>query len=355
MKSYNCNNFRDRLSVDLNKESITFFDSILTPLRILVRKLRLFREFFYDFNRFCRYSSVVHRGNEREKLQALLVMAYHSLEKGLSLPSPRPGFGIKHINTLISRLNLYVNKYGFDCYVMASLNALEAYNNFNINNGINNDYIDEYIRNLKSRLEINYEYELCSGTKTINKKEFIESSNVNFRKFFEARSSVRQYSEESVSSDYIKDAVKIALKTPCVCNRQSWKVRVFKEKENVKKILSIQEGAVGFAEKIGTLLIVSSDLSYFQSSGERNQCWVDGGLFSMSLLLALHSFGLVTCSLNWSKNSYIDNLLKETMDIPQSESIIMLISVGHPLHTFKVASSWRKPVEDIIFFDNDIS
>ncbi len=143
----------------------------------------------------------------------------------------------------------------------------------------------------------------------------------------------------------------MAQKTPCVCNRQSWKVHLFKNKENITDALRIQGGAAGFDESINSLIVISSELAYFQSPGERYQGWIEGGLFSMSLIYAIHSLGLVSCCLNWSKNKEIDIQFKNKFDIPESHSIIMLLSVGYPKEEFLVAESWRKPIDTILTSD----
>ena len=49
------------------------------------------------------------------------------------------------------------------------------------------------------------------------------------------------------------------------------------------------------------LLIIAMDLKAFVPAHERYQHWIDGGMFSMSIIYALHSLGLSSCCLNWSK------------------------------------------------------
>jgi nitroreductase len=122
--------------------------------------------------------------------------------------------------------------------------------------------------------------------------------------------------------------------------------------KNVRDALKIQGGAAGFADQIPTVLVISTELCNFQSEGERYQGWIDGGLFAMSVIYALHSLGLVTCCLNWSKNEKVDLEFKARFEIPGSESIIMLLSVGHPIDRFKVAESWRRPLDEVLEFDS---
>jgi nitroreductase len=140
----------------------------------------------------------------------------------------------------------------------------------------------------------------------------------------------------------------MAQKTPSVCNRQSSKVYVFSKAEDKQKVLSYQNGNRGFGDQASKVLIVTSNLEHFVSAGERNQCWVDGGMFSMSLVYALHSLGLGTCCLNWSVERQADQELRQVAGISDAEAVMMMIAVGHLPETLKVAQSPRKPLRDVL-------
>jgi nitroreductase len=112
--------------------------------------------------------------------------------------------------------------------------------------------------------------------------------------------------------------------------------------------LACQNGNRGFTEEIDKLLVVTSDLGSFVSPGERNQCWIDGGLFAMSLVYALHSLGLGTCCLNWSVEHEADRKLRQAAGIRESEAVIMMIAVGHLPEVLNVQQSPRKLVDDVL-------
>ena len=97
---------------------------------------------------------------------------------------------------------------------------------------------------------------------------------------------------------------------------------------------------------------MTTDTYRFFSVGERNQCWIDGGLFSMSLVYGLHSLGLGSCCLNWSVEKEADQKLRRITGIPQSEVVIMMIGVGHLPEKLVVARSMRKPLETILVKGN---
>ena len=81
---------------------------------------------------------------------------------------------------------------------------------------------------------------------------------------------------------------------------------------------------------------------------ESNQAFVDGGLFSMRLLLSLHSQEIASCCLNTCL-PYLDEVeIKKIANIPQSERLIMMIGIGNYKETYEVAISDRVPLSEIL-------
>ena len=76
--------------------------------------------------------------------------------------------------------------------------------------------------------------------------------------------------------------------------------------------------------------------------------WVDGGLFSMSLVYALHSLGIGTCCLNLCVPASADRKLHRITGIPDSEAAIMMIAAGHLPERLQVAESVRRPVSETL-------
>jgi nitroreductase len=85
--------------------------------------------------------------------------------------------------------------------------------------------------------------------------------------------------------------------------------------------------------------------------GERYQGWIDGGLFAMTLALALHARGLGACFLNWSVPSARDKQLRRLIGIPDSELVITMMACGHLKPRFAVPVSQRKPLDAVLITD----
>ena len=324
-----------------------FIKSISSVAR-LSSPTRLLANFIYDLNRFFKSSSAGGRFNTKTKFQALIVKEYHRIEKGLALKEPRVGFGYNVVQSLVSTLGKYQTKYGLDETAQTALNVLFAYYEFNLKHGRQDEQLYQELVKLKNTIPHNQSLTNAGGVIELSKQEILDSAQLDLRDFFKSRYSIRQFASENVEMSLIEAAVKMAQKTPSVCNRQSSKVYVFSSDEDKKKALSYQTGNRGFGDQANKVLIVTSDLGHFFNIGERNQCWIDGGMFAMSLVYALHCLGLGTCCLNWSVFYEVDIALKKAVGISNADSIIMMIAVGHLPEKLKVAQSTRKNLEEVL-------
>lgn len=323
---------------------------IVRTLKVCYRKSKLLLNYYYDYRRFTRFSSAVHWGDNRFKLESLIMMRLHGIEKGLSLEQPRLGFGQKALADLFALLEEYAERGANQYIIELGLSVIDEYIQFHKQKGCDVAGIEEKFLSLSRRFAIKDVVGPLGGVKVIRKQDMYKKSAIDFESFCDCRYSVRQFSEESVPKEVLLDAIRVAQKTPSVCNRQSSKVWVIIEKNKVHEVLDIGAGAVGFSEQIQAVLIVTSDLACFISGGERNQCWIDGGMFAMSLIYALHAKGLVSCCMNWSKDYQEDTQMRDCINLCQSENILLLIGVGYPKESFKVARSLRKPIDDVVVF-----
>ena len=286
--------------------------------------------------------------HEKLSLQAYITKEYHRIEKRLAFKDPRVGFRPEIANNLASKTKIYIERYSADATVKASVDCLEAYYKFNLKHGIDDRCLRREIDSIKSGIDLDDTLDL-GGIFEFTRETILNKSRIDLKDFFASRYSIRDFSPESVDRTLIKEAVLMAQKTPSVCNRQSSKVYLFDNEDLKSLVLEHQSGNKGFGDKAKAVLVVTSDLRHFFSIGERYQCWIDGGMFAMSLIYALHSLGLGTCCLNWSVTKKTDCALKIASGIEDYESIIMMIAVGHLPEKFKVARSNRKSIDEVLF------
>ena len=93
------------------------------------------------------------------------------------------------------------------------------------------------------------------------------------------------------------------------------------------------------------VILVCSDMGCYNFQ-ELNQSFVDGGLYAMNLMYALHFYDIANIPLTMAhKESYIKQIKKE-MNIPLNEKPILLIGIGSYKNSWKVAQSNRKEWKD---------
>ncbi|WP_171595262.1 nitroreductase family protein [Marinifilum caeruleilacunae] len=298
----------------------------------------------YDLKR--RVYDKVYNKSDIEKVKRDLALAYHIVEKGLTMPEPRPGFGKAVVMILIDTVERY-EKFQLpenDLEFTQSVSVLKEYLHYHeeINFSLDQDLLGRLI-------SIEERYAKVEGQKQIrtSKADYFKDKNAPFDQFCQSRYSVRNYTEEEVPMHVLHDCINLAQRSPSFCNRQPNRVHIVKSPEKKKAILEIQNGNRGFGHLAETLIVVSSVVSTTKDMHERFENHLNGGLFSMTLLNALHYNKIGACSLNWSVSDDKDMKLREIIDIPHNEVVLMIIACGYLPDEFSIASSPRKTAEEI--------
>lgn len=305
-------------------------------------RYRGLNNYFYDMRRFGGSSTAFDSPYDEETLGALITMDYHRIEKGLALPAPRVGFGSDVTKRLLKAVPDYEQRFGPGLPTRCARAALAEYAAFHRQTNAPMEAVEAFLATAPADPTAG-----SAGTLMISREAIYAHSNIDFDAFARHRYSVRNFTGEPVERSVVEAAVATAMKTPSVCNRQTARVHIALSDDTRAKALSYQNGNRGFGDRAGAVLIVTSDMRGFTSLGERNQCWVDGGLFAMSLNYALHARGLGVCMLNWSTECHRDREMRTALGIPDHEAVIMMMAVGHMPEAFKVASSPRRPLEAV--------
>lgn len=323
------------------------------PERLLAYK-NIFFSFFslstnyiYDFKRFIKYSLWNNKRGDEKTFQAKILLQTHIIEKGLSLKNPRPGFGKEKIDELLFFLDSYIKK-GYctrNVYFGSAVSVIENYIEFQRQNTINNSWMEEKLKYYKQH--IGTEYKHLGGVISLKKEELPDFSQLPFDELFNWRYSLRSFHNSEVDIKKVIEAVHLARKAPSACNRQGGKAYIINDINLRSRVAKLHMGINGFGEQLSTFIIITSDVKCFGGAGERNQAFVDGGLFAMSVLMALHYKGLATIPLHWGVEKKTDAKLHKVVGIPASEAVIMLIGVGNYPDEFNVAKSCRRGMEDV--------
>ena len=305
----------------------------------------------YDMARYLRHSPPPRsRARERRRLEALLFLHFHKIEKTLSLPSPPRPFGTSYLGELLDLLDQWQRTIG-DPLAVAFRGAEGALRQYR---DVTGTELSREFPALAARLDRflatqGCEGETNGGSRRLTAAEFrAASGNGAFERLAAARHSVRHFSPEPVSEEAVTRAVRIAQRTPSVCNRQAWRVHVYSSPADKEAVLRTQDGNAGFGHEAARVLLVTGDARAYVTSGERHQAYVDGGMFAMSLVYALQAEGIASCCLNLCNYFFQDVAVHRVCRIPAWELPIMMIAIGHPPPEFGVAASPRRDVDEVL-------
>jgi nitroreductase len=311
------------------------------------RVISLVRQCGYDARRFAVHSGAV-SPRAMASLGALITMDTHRIEKGLAVAEPRPWFGRSIVRRLLANTAAYLNLGGDPETCQPVVAALTEYLHRNSHQPEPAPRWVECLPVDLAELADRMPETVSPEATRLISRESILAARLDSLDFFSTRHSIRQFHEDPVPWDDIRKAVEAAQTTPSVCNRQSPVVYVFPRGEAANKVLALQNGNAGFGNTASHVLVVTVDLRTFVHIGERNQGWIDGGMFAMSLIYALHALGVGTCCLNWSVDHRTDRRLRSVMAVPDHESVIMMLAIGRIPETLPVTASRRRPTDEVL-------
>ena len=318
-----------------------FFNSIKDMFRPARDIIFTFVGYLYDFIRYFKYAGW--RGkNRREVRDFRAAKIYHRLEKSLSFRRRDSNSGWGAAADLVKTLRESEKKYGsYTCHERIAIKVLADFVA-----AASNEEAGKYGSIIRF-LEANRGFASDEGGVVSEGLISLQRGKLQDPEgFFLSRFSVRDFDSKEISNEDVERAIKLALKSPSVCNRRASFVYCIYSRAKIDSALSLQNGNRGFGHQIPCLLILCSDISAFDTHGERYQQWIDGGMFSMSIVWALHSLGIGSCCLNWSKGPLDDVKLRRLMNIKDEHTILMMLAVGLPREDLKACYSARLPVAD---------
>lgn len=294
----------------------------------LLQKVRLRFLANEDIKRFSRSAPFSIYDASYEQLTSRIMYNVHSIEKGLSRTQNfRTGFGKKALSVLNDSLVIFSEK-GYDLnsfpYVQGR-SIIIKYIDFHNRIGFDISFLNEFVNS--EFLVPNKKFNM-TGTKVVYAKDKANNNRKNFYELAQERSSIREFSGESIERGKVLKAISNAFKTPSVCNRQGWKTYLIEDKEKIEELLYFQQGFKGYTQMPEIVVAITVSNSTFLSPVERNEAFVDGGLFSMSIIYGLEYESLAAVPLNAMMNSKNEMSIRKLIEVKEAEQIIMFIAIG---------------------------
>lgn len=284
------------------------------------------------------------------QVQAQLMFLTHQIEKGLSHQSFRYGFGMHvfvKLGPMLTKMEQANPDYLANPVYGECMGAVHEY--IERHQAVSKD-LSAQRQCLTAR-----QWELAEGwtvgdggSVVIEAAQKAKNPKLPFIDLLKQRHSLREYSDEPVSAEDLRKAAELATRAPSACNRQPGRITEIRDPSIISELLTIQGGVNGYAMP-PALLLITSKQSVFMGPDERNEAYVDGALFAMTLLLSLEALGLASCPLHAMLDGEKEAKTRSIVGIPDDEVLIMYIEVGHfPESAARTPMSTRLPVEDVL-------
>lgn len=194
-----------------------------------------------------------------------------------------------------------------------------------------------------------------------------------FRVFFDARRTVREFSDTPVPKAVIEDLIMTASSAPSGANKQPWtfcavsdpslktKIRRAAEKEEyenyhgrmseewLRDLAPLQtDWHKEFLEIAPWLIVVFKKAYDIAGDEKRKNYYVNEsvGLACGFLLAAIHNAGLVALTHTPSPMNFLQLILRR----PENERPFLLIPVGYPAEQARVPDIRRKPASKVVVY-----
>lgn len=313
-------------------------------ISVMKSKLKIGIDFYSDFKKYLKYSYYSNKlkNEDFEHMEGIIIRLYHGIEKGLSVSKLKPEFGLKNIALLQSFL-IEVKKQEHNSeHIKSAITTLKKYYEIHAEKCSPEleKYKKEYFDNIFD------EDSNDGGTKTYDAD--VNVDKLNYRSFFSSRHSIREFAQEHVDDKTILSILDIAKNCPSACNRQAMKILYSTNISRNSEILLYQNGSRTFRDSVPGVFIVCSDTRYQEGTEERNLGFIEGGIWVLSLVNAIHYMKLGSCVLNWCVRSAHDKQFHEQFNIPEYFNICAMIAFGKPIDAQKTPYSIRRNSSDFL-------
>lgn len=315
---------------------------LLNIIRGGKKALFLLPLYIYWFLKDICQSAVIH--NKESDLADLLITS-HVLEKGITMPQRRLGFGYDRVRFLIKRCKDCIQLYSENhIEIQSTITDLEQYLLIHGKEGFK--LPEDILGGVQNLLKYKHENTIkCFNSTSDN---YFKTTD-NFKDFAYSRHSCRWYSNKEIDHDTLKKAISLAQTAPSACNRQSSRVYIIETEEKKHQVLQLQNGNRGFGHLANKILLITSDMRCWNYK-TRTSAYIDAGIFTMNLLYALHYYKICACTLNAHLSISQLNQLQRIIGYSYSEMPIVFISIGLAPKNFKIAGSQRLETKQIFKF-----
>jgi nitroreductase len=181
--------------------------------------------------------------------------------------------------------------------------------------------------------------------------------NMTFNELIVTRQSVRRYAETPVEPEKLNQCLEAARLAPSASNSQPWKFIVVDQEPLRTEVARATFSDIKLINKYTMqapvmVVIVVEKAKLFTRVAMRikKKEWplIDIGIAAEHFCLQATELGLGTCLIGW----FEEDKIKKLLQIPSDKSIGLLISVGYAVDGYAQRTKTRKPIEEIVRYNN---
>ncbi len=275
----------------------------------------------------------------------------HRLEKGLIMKNRRSLFALDYIGDTVNNYKILSEKLETTQEIDEGLllwasHVLQKY--FNV---VDHNEVIKPLYELFCQIDHKVKYQKEPKEYVPYKRAVVKKSQISYDDFLQLtiqRRSVRYFLPDEVPYDLIEKACTAAAYAPSACNRQPFEFRIFTEKDMKNKVGAIPAGIRPFFKNIPVIIVLIGKLSAYPFERDRHVMYLDGGLASMSFILALETLGLSSLTINWPDIEFMENQMDNTIALEPDERPMMLIGLGYADPEGGIPYSQKKSHEQLL-------
>ena len=152
------------------------------------------------------------------------------------------------------------------------------------------------------------------------------------------RTSIRQYTDQTVSADTIETLLRAGMAAPTAVNKQPWHFVVVTDKAKLKELSG---GRGRMLEQCAVAIVVCGDMEKAMP-GKAQEYWIqDCSAATENILLAAHALGLGAV---WTGCYPMDDRVAEVskvLKLPETIVPLCVIAIGHPAEQPTPKDKWK--------------
>ena len=173
-----------------------------------------------------------------------------------------------------------------------------------------------------------------------------EQKMKDFSNLVQMRRSHRKFTDEELTGDEVKLILRAALMSPTSKRQRGWHFIVVDDKTDIEKLSEAKDMGAQFLKGAPLAIVVLGNPS-------ENDCWVeDSSIAAISMQYQAEDLGLGSCWIQMrgrglSDGVSADEVIRGILDIPEDQSVLCVLAVGHKADERKPQNEDRLKWENV--------